>query len=227
MDDDDISMPNRLQCQADFLDYNTFIDIVGGQSSIIDGRGEVIRQPEIMQEDYKMNKVMFLFYNSFHNSEVMFRRDLVIHNGIRYADHMLGMEDFRFWIDCACYGKISNVKEEVLKYRITDVNETTRVRNEQGKDRKELFGQLRKYSLEKNGFYISERQMKALNSVVNEEGTGKCESAQQVMDLFTCMQNLVMQAEKMNKEYVEELKAWLKIIFSNKISESSHLGIWM
>lgn len=227
MDDDDISLPYRLQCQADFLDYNTFIDIVGGQSSIINGQGEVIQGPEMMQEDYKMNKVMFLFYNSFHNSEVMFRRELVMKNNIRYVDHMLGMEDFRFWIDCACHGKISNVNEEILKYRITDANETARVRSAQGNDRKELFGLLRKYSLEKNGFYVSDRQMKALNLVVNEEGTGKFECAQQVMELFTCMQSLVKQSHEMEKEYIEELKMWLKIIFTNKVSGSSHTVIWM
>lgn len=227
MDDDDVSLPNRLKCQSDFLDYNTFIDIVGGQSSIINGLGEVIQGPEMMQENYKMNKVMFLFYNSFHNSEVMFRRNLIMKNNIRYVDQMLGMEDFRFWIDCACYGKISNVNEEILRYRITDENETARVRNVQGDDRKELFGFLRKYSLEKNGFYISDSQMETLNLVVDEEGTGKFECAQQVMELFTCMQSLVKQSHEMEKEYIEELKMWLKIIFTNKVSCSSHAVIWM
>lgn len=227
MDDDDISLPNRLQCQTEFLSYNTFIDIVGGQSSIINGLGETIQRPQMMQENYKMNKAMFLFYNSFHNSEVMFRRELVMRNNIRYMDQMLGMEDFRFWIDCACYGKISNVNEEVLKYRITEENETARVQIRQKNDRKKLFGMLRRYSLEKNGFHVSDKQLDALNQVVDESGTGKFECAQQVVDLFTCMESLVLQARNMGKEYIEELEMWLKIIFTNKISETRHTEIWL
>lgn len=226
MDDDDISLPDRLKQQVDFMKYNPKIDVVGGRSSIIDETGKVISESEAMQENYKMNKVMFLFYNSFHNSETLVRKSLVDQYKICYQDHLLGMEDFRFWIDCARYGRISNINTEVLQYRVTKSNETGRVRQEQAEERRKLFGNLRRYSLESNGFQLTEEEMELLNAVVNETGDGTFCNAGQVVGIFRIMDKLVKQGEVMRVEYLEELKIWLKIIFQNKISDTHHEKIW-
>lgn len=226
MDDDDIAMPNRLLHQVQFLENNPMIDVLGGQSSIIDENGNVLCKPEMMQEDPKMNKVMFLFYNSFHNSEVMVRKSLIEKNNIRYCDNMLGMEDFRFWIDCSAYGAISNINEEVLQYRITQTNETTRVKESKRSDRKDLYLALRQYSLEKNGFYLEREDLEVFNDVINEEGDGTFHSATEVIKLFQAMYKIVKQAKQMQVDYEEELQMWLKIIFNNKISGTSHIDIF-
>lgn len=227
MDDDDIALKDRLLHQSEFLDSNPVIDVVGGQSSIINEIGEVVQPPEMMQENYKMNKVMFLFYNSFHNSEVMFRKRLVEQNNIIYADNMLGMEDFKFWIDCSANGFISNINEEVLRYRRTESNETSRVRNSQYEDRKRLFNKLRRYSLERNGYSLQEEELAALNKVINEEGDGTFHSADEVMKLFRCMYSIIGQAKQLRVDYLNELQMWLKIIFNNKFSDSYHEDIWL
>lgn len=226
MDDDDIAMPDRLLHQIQFLESNPMIDVLGGQASIIDEKGNVLCKPEIMQENCKMNKVMFLFYNSFHNSEVMVRKSFIEKYNIRYCDNMLGMEDFRFWIDCSAHGTISNINEEVLQYRITKTNETTRVRESQKNDRKELYLALRQYSLEKNGFYLERKELEVLNDVINEEGNGTFHSAMEVIELFQTMYKIVEQAKQMQVEYQDELQMWLKIIFNNKISGTSHIDIF-
>lgn len=226
MDDDDIAMPDRLLHQVQFLESNPMIDVLGGQASIIDENGNVLCKPEIMQENCKMNKVMFLFYNSFHNSEVMVRRSFIEKYNIRYCDNMLGMEDFRFWIDCSAYGKISNINEEVLQYRLTKTNETTRVKESRKNDRKELYLALRQYSLEKNGFYLDRKELEVLNDVINEEGNGTFHSAMEVIELFQTMYKIVEQAKRMQVDYQDELQMWLKIIFNNKISGTSHIDIF-
>ena len=226
MDDDDISMPDRLKIQVDFMEHNPKIDVVGGQSCIIDENDKVISGPEMMQENYKMNKVMFLFYNSFHNSETMIRKSLLDKYQIHYYDNLLGMEDFRFWIDCALHGRISNINEEVLRYRVTNSNETGRVRKEQAEERKNLFGSLRRYSLESSGFQLTEEELELFNIVVNETGDGTFCNAGQVAGLFQVMYKIIKQAEVMQVAYLEELKIWMKIIFQNKISDTPHESIW-
>ncbi len=226
MDDDDISMPDRFKQQVDFMEYNPKIDVAGGQSSMIDENDKVISGPQIMQENYKMNKVMFLFYNSFHNSETMIRKSLLDKYKIHYYDHLLGMEDFRFWIDCALHGRISNINEEVLHYRVTKSNETGRVRKEQAEERRRLFGSLRRYSLESNGFHLTKEELELFNTVVNETGDGTFCNARQVSGVFQVMDKIVKQAEVMQVAYLDEIKIWMKIIFQNKISDTHHGNIW-
>lgn len=226
MDDDDISMPDRFKQQVDFMEHNPTIDVAGGQSSMIDENDRVISEPQMMQENYKMNKVMFLFYNSFHNSETIIRKSLLDKYKIHYYDHLLGMEDFRFWIDCALHGRISNINQEVLQYRVTKSNETGRVRKEQAEERRKMFGSLRRYSLESSGFRLNEEELELLNIVVNETGDGTFCNAGQVAGLFQVMHKIVKQAERMQAAYLDELKIWMKIIFQNKISGTHQDKIW-
>ena len=177
MDDDDVSMPDRLKHQVMFMENNPSIDVVGGQSSIIDEENNVLSLPQQMQENCKMNKVMFLFYNSFHNSEVLVRKKFLDTYGIYYHDDMLGMEDYLFWIDCSIHGLITNINEEVLQYRVSGQNETSRIRHEQNDERRLLYNKLRRYSLENNGFILSDSELEVINSVINEDGTGTFQNA--------------------------------------------------
>ncbi len=226
MDDDDISHQDRLLYQVDFMEKNSFVDVAGGQSSIIDEEDNVIAPPELMQESTKMNKVMFLFYNSFHNSETIIRKKIVDEYKIRYSDNMLGMEDFKFWIECSLHGRISNVNKEILKYRVTKDNETSRVRRIQEDARKNLFNKLRQYSLLSNGYHLERKELNILNTVVNESGDGVFRNSYQVMGLFQIMSKIIGQAKEMRVDYLDELQMWLKITFNNKFSGSLHVDIW-
>lgn len=226
MDDDDISLPDRLLYQVDFMEKNSFIDVSGGQSSIIDEEDNVISAPELMQESTKMNKVMFLFYNSFHNSETIIRKKLIDDNTIRYSDNMLGMEDFKFWIECSLHGRISNINKEILKYRVTNDNETSRVRRVQEDARRNLFNKLRQYSLLSNGYYLERKEFDLLNTVINETGDGVFCNSDQVIRLFQIMHKIIRQAKNMHVDYLDELQMWLKIIFNNKFCGSQHVNIW-
>ena len=77
MDDDDYAFNYRLSKQVEFLDNNPQYDVVGGKAKWIDGEGRVIK-PEIdLLKDEKKIKTMFLFFNIFNNSEVMFRKEIV------------------------------------------------------------------------------------------------------------------------------------------------------
>lgn len=139
MDDDDYAFNYRLSKQVEFLDNNPQYDVVGGKAKWIDGEGRVIK-PEIdLLKDEKKIKTMFLFFNIFNNSEVMFRKEIVDKYNIRYEDGLLGMEDFKFWIRVSKISAISNIDDLILLHRMTPNNETNRVMNEKQDERRNCF----------------------------------------------------------------------------------------
>lgn len=116
MDADDISLPQRISRQVEFLEMNKDIGVLGTQCDVIDENGEIIDSiaPDYL-EDSEI-KAKFIFENCIMHPTVMMRSEL-IKAGWRY-DEKHYAEDIRLWMQMACKGvQFSNLKEHLLQYR--------------------------------------------------------------------------------------------------------------
>lgn len=112
VDSDDISLPERFKLQAQFLDKNPEISILG--SSFRFSNRKKSAHTICDSEEIKN----FLLFNSpLCNPSVMFRRESTINNNLFFDEKINFAEDYKLWIDAAFAGlKFANLSEVLLIY---------------------------------------------------------------------------------------------------------------
>ena len=128
-DDDDISLPKRLQKEVEFLEAHPKISAVAGYWLMVDEKDEKIIAIHEAYKNPKYIKAHLLFSDCIGNGSAMFRKDFVKQKNISYRDELLGMEDYCFWIDFSRYGHISAVDDIVYKQRLHATQETEKASN--------------------------------------------------------------------------------------------------
>lgn len=115
MDSDDISMPNRLEDQVNFLNENPSVVVVGSSSIIIDESSSQIGL-DIRQSDSSYLFWQSFFTNPVSHPTVMFRKEVVLNIG-SYDINKEPSEDYDLWTRILKKNDISNIIPPLLKYR--------------------------------------------------------------------------------------------------------------
>lgn len=121
MDADDISKPERLEKQMEYLQEHPEIDVVGGAIEEIDekseSRGKIIVYPETPDGCYKF----FARRNPHAHPAVMFRKSFFDKAGCKYRPEYRQNQDTMLWLDGMKKGtKHANLQEVVLRFRFTN-----------------------------------------------------------------------------------------------------------
>lgn len=121
MDADDISLPWRLEKQVEFLENNPEVVAVGGQCEVINRHGEIIGQKEFPKEAQLV--VMMMFQSiPLQQPAMMVNRKLLPNDFIWYEDNYDVAEEVELLFKLFQYGKVCNLPEVVLQYRLHDKN---------------------------------------------------------------------------------------------------------
>lgn len=113
MDGDDISLPERFEKQIAFLDNNPDISLCGSSYKVI-GSDIVKRLPE-HNEDIKLG---LLRGNCMVHSSVMIRKQILDEFSIVYDVSKEPAEDYDLWVRLLSFGKLHNLQEALLNYRV-------------------------------------------------------------------------------------------------------------
>ena len=115
MDSDDISLPNRLQVQVDYLEHHPKIDLASVGMQLFGAKNEVwIRDPN--PENVKINA---LFFSPVLHASSMWRKESFEKNGLRFRQEMVPAEDYDMWTRALVHGlKLVNMPEVLYQYRI-------------------------------------------------------------------------------------------------------------
>ena len=121
MDGDDISSPERLQKQVDYLDKHLDIDICGLKVAMF---GEGVWDWRVYYgADYL--RCAALFYTPFVHPTVMLRKLSLIENHLEYDPQFYYSEDFDFFVRSAKHLKFDNLPDKDLyRYRFFSDNAT-------------------------------------------------------------------------------------------------------
>lgn len=120
MDADDVSYPDRLQIQYDFLTQNPKVDVVGTCVDIINMKGNIIATQMKPSSDEAIRSSLPL-RNPFCHPSVVFRKKTFIkHSGYlggRYS------EDYYLWLRLARDKDVvfANIQKPLLQYRLSDI----------------------------------------------------------------------------------------------------------
>jgi glycosyltransferase involved in cell wall biosynthesis len=113
MDGDDFSLPERLQQQVDFLEAHPEV-VLCGTSYRIMGNSKNIGIPE----ENEAIKLGLLKGNCIAHPSVMFRASVFKTHHIRYDSSREPAEDYALWVRLLSFGKLHNLPEVLLQYRL-------------------------------------------------------------------------------------------------------------
>lgn len=117
MDADDVSFPNRLQCQIDFMNENPNISVCGSDTDLIDKKGSVIGHRDTKKGDQRIKIALFLGETSFAHPTVVIRKAILETHQIQYSERYPYAEDYELWCRCSTFSTYENIPKTLLQYR--------------------------------------------------------------------------------------------------------------
>ena len=123
-DSDDISLPQRLEKQIEFLEGNPSYGAVGTFTKIIDNNGKIIKNAKL-HASWMLIKIVLRFGNPFVHGSMMFRRNEYIEAG-GYREFVTLGQDFDLWLRISKAGKMKNLKDALYLWRRTEGSITSK-----------------------------------------------------------------------------------------------------
>jgi glycosyltransferase involved in cell wall biosynthesis len=115
MDADDISTPDRLMSEFEFMEKHRDVGLLGGYTEWIDETGGPLRIERFPAEDHEIRSA-FVSGCPFCQPTVLMRREaFVLVGGYRAA--FVFAEDYDLWLRIAEHFPCANLRQVVLKYR--------------------------------------------------------------------------------------------------------------
>lgn len=132
MDSDDISLPQRLQVQVDYLEKHPNVDLVSVGMRLFGAKeGTWIR--EINPEKVKIEA---MFHSPVLHASSVWRKDAFERQGLRFRQEMVPAEDYDLWTRAMLKGlKLVNLPEVLYEYRIHEAQATVQTDKTTAKSR--------------------------------------------------------------------------------------------
>ncbi len=112
LDQDDVSYPERLEKQVDYMEQHQDVGILGTKYRQIPDEFVYDKTGT----DSYLKAYALLINPPFGHSTVMMRKSLLDETGIRYNDTVI-CEDYRLWLDMMNKTRFANLDEVLLDYR--------------------------------------------------------------------------------------------------------------
>lgn len=115
MDSDDVSLPNRLQVQVDYLETHPEVDLVSVGMQLFGAREDVW----IREKNPEKVKINALFHSPVLHASSVWRKDSFEKQGLRFRQERVPAEDYDLWTRALLKGlKLVNLPEVLYKYRM-------------------------------------------------------------------------------------------------------------
>jgi glycosyltransferase involved in cell wall biosynthesis len=116
-DADDISFPERLQLEVEFLEQHPEVGLLGGAVQWIDRQGNVLKFDGAYPSEDLEIKADLKVRNPFWHPTVLMRREAYVRVG-GYRAAFTQSDDYDLWLRISEHYQCANLKQRVLKYRV-------------------------------------------------------------------------------------------------------------
>lgn len=116
IDSDDLMYPTRIEDQVTFLESNESYVICGSCITLI---SDDDKEKGVLPYCIEDNNIKFIstFLCPFAHPAVMFRRDIIEKNSIKYDESLRMAEDYDMWVRILKFGKGLNIAKPLVYYR--------------------------------------------------------------------------------------------------------------
>ncbi len=119
MDADDISLPNRLKLQVDFMENHSNVGMLSGNVISIDSNSKVISQKWWVDNNLPIEWLL-IWENPIAHPSVMLRCKTLLGNKLIYNENKRHAEDYDLWCNMALSTNIERLEDVVLMYRVLE-----------------------------------------------------------------------------------------------------------
>lgn len=151
MDSDDISKPERLQKQVDYMNKHVDVALL---STKVEAMGKNKKAKRKWNVSHNYLKTHLLFNNNLPHPAAMLRRDFLEKYNLNYDTTIKKSQDYDLWVRIAQKGKISCLKEALLFYRIHE----NQISNDKSGEQRKYRNQIRLQQLRSMNIYLSDLQ---------------------------------------------------------------------
>jgi len=211
MDADDISLPNRLKKQVDFLEGNQEIGVLGTWARTI---GLENNYEVHFKQGHDHIRFELFFHNYLHHPTVMLRNNIIKKNKIYYENY-LHAEDYAFWVKLTEFTKIEILPEVLLNYRIHESNISEIHKSQQ----KIQTSNIRKKQIQQLGIDVNDDTFKAYEYLIDLNTIDKPE---QFILALEIMQLIIIK----NKESLVVNNDLLFNYYNNKLNNYLEQNCW-
>jgi Glycosyltransferases involved in cell wall biogenesis len=138
MDADDVSCPERLEKQVEFLLNHPDIDGVSSGGWKIDHNGKQIGKIDLPGRTSNEVRAWFFFDDIIIHSSAMFKKKIVNKCKLFYKEGYFVMQDYAFFAQYLCVGNWIVMKEHLIEYRVL----TTSISHNMDQKKKEIVRRL-------------------------------------------------------------------------------------
>lgn len=117
LDGDDIALPHRLQTQLEFVRRQPATTLVGSAVTTIDPEGDVLRTLPCVTDHNAIVAALLAGEAPIAHPTVLVRRDAVLAAGGYRAEYEW-VEDADLWLRLARDGRLANLAEPLVRYRL-------------------------------------------------------------------------------------------------------------
>jgi glycosyltransferase involved in cell wall biosynthesis len=122
LDADDVSLPERLAVQYQFMQQNPEIVLCGSFASIIGVENGFIQY----STDDADIRLELLQHNPFVHSTVIYRKDVMDKHNLQFDEQFKHAEDYHMWVLLSQIGRLSNIPNCLVKCRM-HVNQVSKI----------------------------------------------------------------------------------------------------
>lgn len=130
MDADDVAMPNRFEEQVGFLCNHSDVIAVGSSLLLIDPDGDPLGTRKVSTEHEQIVEQLFQGLGPLPHPTAMVVAE-AFEKVEGYDESFTKAQDLDLWLRLSAIGKLANLSEPLLKYRLHVDSITSRHRNEQ------------------------------------------------------------------------------------------------
>ena len=216
MDADDISLPERLGKQVEFLDKHPNIRVCGTwMRTFGDSSHSLCRYPQ----DPQIAQSTLHFQLPVIGPAVMFEKTLYSGRGVRRNSNVGAADDYLFIVECSKYTGISSIPEVLYLYRqhATQITKTHRSQQHQ------FAKQIRLQQLEELGMQPTEDEINVHEKICTWQMEGDQSSVEKIEDWLAKLKLTNVGKQKYPQEAFA-LVLW-EYWFA-ACTRNSHLGLW-
>jgi len=161
MDQDDISIPFRLQKQVEFMENNLQVGVCGTWIKYIGYKDDVLN----LETKNHLIKLRLLTNQSLAHPTVMIRRSVLDDYNLKYDGRYSPAEDYDLWVRMSDYCSFANLPEPLVRYRLHE-NQGSEIGMKQQSD---SANQVRSRLIESMGLHLQHGDLLIHNTVFCEE----------------------------------------------------------
>jgi glycosyltransferase involved in cell wall biosynthesis len=120
MDGDDVSLPQRLETQINYLNTHPEIGLCSTAMELFSNKNETW----IRSQNPEEVKITMLFFSPILHASSMWRKMLFMDNDLFYRQETFPAEDYDLWTRAAFYCQMVNLPDVLYRYRIHGIQVT-------------------------------------------------------------------------------------------------------